>query len=145
MKKLIQIGSLLSLVVFFTVASASAQSSYGTEVNIPFAFTVGDQTYEPGAFIVRVEKLATGSAALSIEDTRTEETSRVLMNSNGDASSREIKLVFDTINGERYLTKVSTPDRSYAIFRSKSEKGAGEKARMKEKGAVEVGGGANFF
>ena len=48
-------------------------------------------------------------------------------------ASRDFKLVFDTIEGRRYLTKVRTSDRSYAIARPKVQK------------HVEASGGANLF
>lgn len=145
MKKFIQIGSLLSLLVLFTAGTTLAQVSFGTDVNIPFAFTVGDHSFDAGNYIVRFERLASGSATLSIQDTKTEEVERVLMNANGDSVTGEIKLVFDTIDGQRYLTKVNTPDRSYAVLRSKSEKDAAERVRAKEKGEAVIGGGANLF
>ena len=138
MKKIIQICSLLSLIVLFTVVSASAQS-YGSEVNIPFAFNVGDQSYESGDYMVRLEKLATGAATLSIQDVKTEEVHKVLMNASGDAASGEVKLMFDTINGQRYLTKISTPDRAYAVIKSKTERDASQTARNKAKEGAGVG------
>ena len=141
MKKLIQIGSLASLLVLFSVATF-AQSSYGADVNIPFAFAVGDHSYEAGNYIVRFDKLPSGPATLTIVDTKTEETQKVLMNSTGDGGSGDLRLVFDTVEGQRRLTSVKTPDRSYAIFKSKAEKDA-RKARIDK--AVETSGGANLF
>jgi hypothetical protein len=47
------------------------------------------------------------------------------MSAGGDAASSEIKLVFDTLDGQRYLTKVRTPDRSYALVVNKSRGGKG--------------------
>ena len=125
MKKLIQVSGLMGLLVILTAATTFAQTSYGTDINIPFAFTINDRSYEAGDYIVKIEKLVTGAASLSITDAKTEEVQRVLMNVNGDSVvSGEVKLVFDTIDGQRYLTKVRTPDRSYALLKSKAEKDA---------------------
>ena len=142
MKKFIQICSLLSLLVIFGAASANAQSGFGVDVEIPFDFSVGDQSYEAGNYIVKVDSLTTGTATLTIRDTKTDEVQRVLLNGNGDQAVGDIKLVFDNIAGRRVLTKVRTPSRGYALVRSKSEKNA-DKARSLSSPAI--GGSANMF
>ena len=124
MKKFIQIFSLFGLLVIFGTISASAQAGLGTEVNIPFAFHVGDQSYEAGSYIININRRITGASTLSIRDTKTDEQQTVLLSSNGEAAAGEVKLVFDTVEGRRYLTKVRTPDRSYGLYRVKAEKGA---------------------
>lgn len=141
MKKFIQIFSLFGLLVMFGVISASAQAGLGSEVDIPFAFNVGDQSYEAGSYIIQVNRRITGASTLSIRDTKTDEQQTVLLNSNGEAGTGEIKLVFDTVEGRRYLTKVRTPERSYALYKTKVEKDAA-KARGAAK-AVSVGAGAS--
>ena len=124
MKKFIQILSLLSLLVVFGAISASAQGGLGTEVEIPFAFNIGDQSYEAGNYIIKIDRRSTGASTLTIRDAKTDEQKILLLNSNGEAGSGEIKLVFDTVEGRRYLAKVRTPERSYALFRSKAERNA---------------------
>ena len=127
MKKFIQISALLSLLVLFNVAASYGQSQFGTDVKIPFAFNVGDQSYEPGNYILKFEKFSNNAATLTIQDTTNDKIQTVLMNVGGEAPSNEIKLVFDTLEGQRYLTKVRTPSRSYAIVMNKPEKNRGEK------------------
>ena len=116
MKKFIQVCSILSLLVVFGVVAASAQKSFGSDVEIPFAFNIGDRSYDAGHYIVKVESFGSGSAKLSIQDTDTEEIQTVLMNSNGDEPSESMKLVFDTVDGKRYLAKVRTSLRTFAII-----------------------------
>ena len=147
MKKLIQIGSLLSFVFLFTVVSANAQTSVGTEVEIPFAFNIGNQSYESGQYIVRLEKYATGSATLSITDTKRDEMQTVILNSNGDApgTSHEMKLVFDTIDGRRFLRKLQTSDRTYAVVRSRAERDAAKVRDARRSPEASIGGSANMF
>jgi hypothetical protein len=142
MKKFIQIGSLLTMLVLSTSIATFAQTGFGTDVKIPFAFMVGDRSYEAGEYIIRLERLVTGSATLTIQDTKTDEVQRVLLNANGDAASGDIKLVFDTVGGKKQLTKVATPDRSYAVVKTSREKDA---ARQDKAGAADIGGGANLF
>jgi len=135
MKKFIQISVLLSFLVLFNVAASYGQTHFGTDVNIPFAFNVGDQSYESGNYILKFERFSNGAATLTIEDTKNDKVQTVLMNAGGDAASSEIKLVFDTLDGQRYLTKVRTPARTYAVVNRKPEK------NRAESGA----GGANLF
>lgn len=140
MKRFIQICSLLSLLVIFGAASANAQTGYGVEVEIPFGFNVGDHSYESGSYIVRVNKLTSGSATLSIQDTKNETIRTVLLSGNGDGPATDVKLVFDTIEGRRTLTRVRTPDNSYALVRSKAKDRVGER-----RAAAAFGGSANLF
>jgi hypothetical protein len=142
MKKVIQIVSLLSLLVLFTAGSARAEDRFGTDVKIPFAFNVGDRSYEAGDYIIKLERLGNGTAALSIQNTKTDDIQRVLMNANGDNAADDVRLVFDTINGQRYLTKLRTTDRTYAIVGSKPGKDTAKAGKEK---APEIGGGANAY
>lgn len=139
MKKFIPIVSLFTLVFIFTAVSASAQSGYGTDIEIPFAFNVGDHSYEAGNYILKIEKLPAGAATLQIRDTKSNEMQTVLLNANGESAGSEMKLVFDMVDGRRYLTRVRTPERSYALIKSKAERDAAKRDAVK---AVEgsVGG-----
>ena len=144
MKKFIQICSLFSLLVLFTVGAATAQSGFGSDVEIPFAFNVGDHSYEAGNYVVKLTNLGTGSAALSIRDEKTDEVQTVLLNAQGDDRVAEIKLVFDMFEGRRYLTKISTPSRTYAVVKSRPDKNI-TRVRNVEKAAPSsvIGGSAN--
>jgi hypothetical protein len=142
MKNIIQVCSLLSLLVLFTAGAAVAQNGFGTNVDIPFAFNVGDHSYEAGEYIVKLDKMGTGMATLSIQNTKTDEIQRMLLNANGDAAADDVRLVFDTINGQRYLTRLKTTDRTYAIVGSKPDKDAAKVRKVK---AVETSGGANLY
>jgi hypothetical protein len=116
MKKLIQICSLLSLLLVFTAVSASAQSEYGSEVEIPFSFNVGDREYEAGNYIVKLNKLQTGAATIIISNPKTDSVQTVLARRSADSSDNAVKLVFDTVNGERVLSRVITPGGGFAIL-----------------------------
>lgn len=128
MKKFIQTFSLLSILVLGSVFSATAntaQPGFGAEVEIPFAFNVGDRAYEAGSYIVKLGRISDGTATLSIQDTKTDETQIVLVNANSERSGGyDLRLVFDTIEGQRYLTKVRSADKTFALFKTKSEKRA---------------------
>ncbi|HEV8591292.1 MAG TPA: hypothetical protein VGQ55_04250 [Pyrinomonadaceae bacterium] len=142
MKKLIQICSLLSLIVVFTAVSSFAQSMYGTDVKIPFAFNVGDKAYDAGDYIVKVQKQATGISLLSIQDTKTDDIQQRFLNVNGDAAGSELKLIFATIGGQKFLSKVETPNHGYSLPRGKVEKEARRASGTSSN--TSIGSGANF-
>ena len=132
MKKFIQICSILTLLVVFTVVSVSANTNngFGTEVEIPFAFNVGDRSYDAGDYIVRIQRLSDSTTAFSIQDTKTDEIQTVLLNNfNSDGSGGNINLVFDNVGGQKYLRKVQTADRTFALIKGKSEKNAAAVAK----------------
>lgn len=147
MKKFIQVCALLSLIVVSGAAvSVKAQSGFGTEVSIPFAFTVGDHTYEAGSYVLKLTKYSAGTASLSIVDTKTDEIQTVLLNANGDSAGDDIKLVFDKVEGRRYLSKVQTTERTYALLRSKAVRDAAKAAKNADKADSAVSGdAANLF
>lgn len=124
MKKLIQICSLLTLLVAFSIVSVSAQSNFGSEVEIPFAFQVADNSYEAGSYIVKVNKLTPSTAKLSIEDPETGKIQNVLMSITGESAGSEIKLVFDNYEGRRHLSKVRTTESTFAVAGLKGYKDA---------------------
>jgi hypothetical protein len=122
MKKFIQICSLLSLIVIFTMAASAsvARPEYGSEVAIPFSFNVANKAYTAGTYIVKLVKLPTGAATLSIYDTRTGDRQTVIVTANGDRAGNEVKLVFETAGGKKYLTKIQTPGDTFALVGSKT-------------------------
>lgn len=127
MKKFIQAFSLLSILVLGSVFSANAntaQPGFGSEVVIPFAFNVGDRAYEAGSYIVKFGRISEGTATLSIQDPKTDDMQIVLVNVNAEPSNGELRLVFDTIDGQKYLTKVRSSGKTFALLKTKSEKSA---------------------
>jgi hypothetical protein len=146
MKRFIQICSLLSLLVLFTGVSASANTGFGTEVEIPFAFTVGDRSYDAGNYIVKVDRLSSGTSTLTIQETKSGDMQTVLINVSSGNPSSQVKLVFDTIDGKKYLTRIQTADRTFAIAGSKVDRKAA-KSRNAEKvsSGAATSGGSDLF
>lgn len=138
MKKFIQICSLLSILVLFTVISVSANTGFGTEVEIPFAFTVGDRSYDAGSYIVRFERISSSTSSLTIQDTKNDGMQTVLLNMSSSSANGEMKLVFDTIEGKKYLTKVGLSNKTFAVIRPKVSNKANS-------GGAGTGGGADLF
>jgi hypothetical protein len=141
MKKLIQICSLLSLVFVFTAVSASAQSEYGSEVEIPFSFNAGDHAYAAGKYIVRLNKFQTGSASIVISDPKTNSVQTILAQRNAEDSDGTIKLVFETVSGEKVLSRVITPGGGFALHNRQPRNVAGRNKAVK----AEVVGLSDLF
>ena len=136
MKKFIQIWSVLTLLVAFTVvASAKTEVGFGTEVDIPFAFNVGDRSYEAGTYIVKFGRVSEGTATLSIQDLKNDSVQTVLVNVNNESARGDMRLVFDTIDGQKHLTKIRHNDKTFALQRGKSDKTVG----------VSIGSGADAY
>ena len=144
MKRFIQICSLLTLLVAFTVIPASANTGFGTEVKIPFAFTVGDRSYDAGNYIVKLERLSSGTSALTIQDTKSNDLQTVLVHVG--IPSNQLNLVFDTIEGKKYLTKIQTGERTFAVIPTKVDRKSA-KAGNSEKASIgaAISGGADLF
>ena len=113
MRKMIQVFSLLSLMFVFTAAGAFAQTGFGTEVEIPFAFNVGDRSYDAGHYIVKISRQGNGASLFSIQDTKTDDTQHILLNVNGDSVGSDWKLIFATI-GDRKV--VAAGDKGAAFW-----------------------------
>jgi predicted small secreted protein len=142
MKKFIQICSVLTLLVAFTVvASAKTEVGFGTEVEIPFAFNVGDKSYEAGTYIIKFGRLSAETATLSIQDVKEGKLQTVLVNVNNESGAGDMRLVFETINGQKYLSKVRHNDKTFALLKVKSEKNASVGAGAD----ASIGGSANLF
>jgi hypothetical protein len=146
MKRFIQICSLLSLLVLFTGASASANTGFGSEVEIPFAFTVGDRSYDAGNYIIKFDRLSSGTSTLTIQDAKSGDMQTVLIHVNSGNPGNQVKLVFDTIEGKKYLTKIQTVGRAYAVAGSKVDRKAAKSgiAEKTSSGAA-ISGGSDLF
>jgi biopolymer transport protein ExbD len=129
MKKFIQICSLFSLLFVFSATAAFAQGGTGSEVNIPFAFNIGDRAFDAGNYIVKVDHRS-GSAILSIQNTETDEMQSMIVKIGAQSTSGNVNLIFDNVNGQHYLSRINTPDRTYALLKSKAEKEAIKAQRL---------------
>lgn len=145
MKKLIQICSLLSLLVVFASIPASAQSEYGSEVEIPFAFSVGDRSYDEGKYIVKIARPQSGIATLSIQDPKTDSFQKVIVNSDVYNTDNAVKLVFDTVNSKKFLSRMVTPSGTFALSKRKAQRDDASRSKSRTSKAEAVIGGSNLF
>ena len=118
MKKILQLLSLFSLVFILSAVTASAQSEYGSEVLIPFEFNVGGRAYAPGKYTIKIGRLQSGNAAVTVDDRKHDRLQIVLAKQSGDPAAEDVNLVFDKINGVRTLSRIVTPVGGYALKRN---------------------------
>ena len=121
MKKLLQVGAILTVVFAFTAVAANAQINYGARVEVPFSFNVGEKTFEPGTYSVRIRKLATNSTvAMTISKAGSNVSQTVVLSSGCGERSDEVQLVFSDENGAKYLSGVTTADSAFALANAKA-------------------------
>ena len=116
MRKIIQLFSGLCVALAITV-SANAQSEYAGEVKFPFSFTFGDRHYDAGKYVVKVKRVQSGTAAISLEDPKNDSVQIVLAQKTGDSAVRDLDLVFEKAGGIRVLGRIVTPGGGYSVNR----------------------------
>lgn len=143
---MIQICSLLSLLVVFASISASAQSEYGREVEIPFAFSVGDRSYDEGKYVVRIARLQSGIATLSIQDPKTDSFQKVIVNADVSNTDNGVKLVFDTVENKKVLSRLVTPSGTFALSKRKAQREDANRLKLRTtKAEAAIAGGSGLF
>ena len=129
MKKFIQICSLLTLVVVFSVVSTKAQTIRRYEANIPFAFNIAGKSYEAGTYTMKLSN-AYGVKVMTLVN----DQNRVLQNfyvlDRGDGAAKNSFLRFIRNDGELSLAKVFTTEKSFTVA------GASQKSKAFKNGAT---------
>lgn len=122
MKKLIQVCSMLSLVIVFSIVSANAQTVKQYAAEIPHDFNVGQKSYQAGSYVIKISKVSINVLALSLEDKGKNNLQTILVRQNGNAVKGEPKLVFTQYDNHRFLTGMSTQEMGLSIVVSKGDK-----------------------
>ncbi len=91
MKKLIQICSLLSLIVFFSIVSVQAQTVKQYAAEIPHDFNIGQKSYQAGSYTIKVSKVSLNVVSLSLEDKEKNNLQTILVRQNSNVAKREPK------------------------------------------------------
>ena len=122
MKKLIQVCSILSLIVVFSIVSANAQTVKQYAAEIPYDFNIGQKSHQAGSYIIKVSKLSTSAISLSLQDKNQNNLQTILVRENGNIAKREPKLVFTSYDNHRFLTGISMQEMGLSIVVSKNAK-----------------------
>jgi len=122
MKRSIQVSVLAIAMLMVGCVAASAQTSFGAKVNVPFSFNVGTKSYEPGEYTIRVNHAVYGASQLVIQGSRIERSQTVLLSNSAGSNDGEQKLIFGVENGVKYLSGITTE--AYAFSLAERPKGA---------------------
>ena len=116
MKKIIQIFSVLSLLVVFSCVAAKAQTVEHYAAKIPFNFNIGQKSFEPGDYFIKVARYTTGTVTLSLEDNENRNLQTVLVRRNGDTAKNKPQIIFTRSENRLFLSKMFMTDMGLSIF-----------------------------
>ena len=137
MKKIIQIVSFLALVFVMAGAEVQAQRTYKIDANVPYDFTIGDQQFEAGKYVLRVRRSSNGASLAELRDSRHRVIYEGFLLDGGDTGNGKANLVFDRSGSVAKLTQIRTGDKGFAINESvKSDRGvniASKKSKDKDR------------
>ncbi len=122
MKKLIQVCSILSLVVVFSIVSAQAHTVKQYAAEIPYDFNIGQKSYQAGSYVIKISRISSNIVSLSLEDKEKNNLQTILVRENGNTTKHEPKLVFTRYDNQRFLTGMSMQEMGLSIVVSKDDK-----------------------
>ena len=105
-----------------SAATANAQSAQSVDANVPFNFTVGDETYAAGTYKLQVLSDTAGGSIIRINDDKGNVLRTVVATQNGAAAVEKSELVFERRGNDRYLVGISLPERGLRLAGSKKER-----------------------
>jgi hypothetical protein len=105
-KKLYSTFAMLGLALLMAVVSVSAQSSGKLEVNIPFEFQIGSQTFPAGEYSVK--RLSQNSVLVRSADGHLSAIAQtpISITSNASEKATQEKLVFNQYGNQYFLSQV---------------------------------------
>lgn len=115
MKKFIQIVSFLALVFVMAGTEVNAQSVTKINAVIPYDFSIGDEQFEAGKYVMRVKRMQNGVNLIELRDSSHRVVHESYALENGDPGTGKANLVFDRSGSVAKLTQVRTGDRGFAI------------------------------
>jgi hypothetical protein len=122
MKKIIQFFSLFTFALIVSAATVNAQTAKSVDANVPFNFTVGNETYAAGTYKLQVISDSAGGSLVTINDDKGNTLQTVVATQNGAAAVGKSELVFERRGNERYLVCISLPERGLQFANSKRQR-----------------------
>lgn len=124
-KQNLRIFLMFGLFAILAVANAHAQTSRVQKANIPFSFTVADQTFPAGEYIVERVNPSSDKAALAIKSADGRMNRIVLtIPVQAGRTQENARLVFNHYGDHYFLAEVWTPadNTGMALPQSRSER-----------------------
>lgn len=110
MKKIINYFAVICFAAILFSGSVLANSTRMVRVEIPFDFTVGSRTFQPGTYSIEIAKDSSGGATITIVDRDLVRVQTVSARVNGRRSTSGLSLVFGNTGGKRYLSEIVSVD-----------------------------------
>jgi hypothetical protein len=135
MKKIIQIVSFLALVFVMAGVDVQAQRTTRIDANIPYDFTVGDQQFDAGKYVMRLRRSTTGATVAELRDSQHRIVYEAFVLDSGDTGNGKANLVFDKSGSVARLSQIRTGEKGYSIHESTgADRGVNLASRKKDKG-----------
>jgi len=132
MKRFIQFLSFAFIAMVVSVAAVSAQSSQKFKADIPFDFSVGENTYAAGTYNVRVVKNSSYTGLLTLSDKDGKVLERLLVSPDAVSFGDESLFTFTRAGDKRFLTKISCAEAGYAVrISDKADRSAAKRSAEK--------------
>ena len=124
MKKIAwHICSLIGMMFLLTVVSAQAQTTGRYRAHIPFDFTIGQETFQAGDYVIALAKPDSDRTTLRLINRTTGKSWLVAtMPKNVSDKLEAANLVFNRYGDQYFLRQILTPDYGMQFFKAKNEK-----------------------
>lgn len=137
MKRFLQFFSFIAIGLVFSAVSAQAQSVTKVEAEVPFAFTIGDKTFEAGKYDLKLINNASGSTRIQLTDEDGKVMHSAIALRNGSDTNERAELVFDVNGADRVLSGITTNEAGYTLPKFKKSKSVTIRASVPLKRADE--------
>lgn len=123
MRKIINFFAVICFAAVLFSGSVLANTTRKVRVEIPFDFTVGSRTFQPGTYSIEIAKDSSGGATITIVDRDLVRIQTVSARVNGKRNASGPSLVFGNIGGKRYLSEIVSVDYGILLPVSSGRKG----------------------
>lgn len=115
MRHVIQMLSLAVILGGISVA-ANGQSTTKVQAEMPFEFSIGDRSYEPGRYQMRVTRAGSSHSVLQLINEKGEVIHATLVRKDDAKKAAKSSLAFDVKGDRRRLSSLRTGKHQYQIL-----------------------------
>jgi len=115
MKKIIRFTAFMCAIVGASFLVTNAQINPAGNVNVPFSFTAGTQTFEAGDYNVSIVKSGS-SATVKLHRLGSKEVGTVLLQEFRSETSDGLDLIFGEESGIKYLAGITASNTRYLLL-----------------------------
>ena len=109
------------LAMLLAAVSVQAQTVRTYQADIPFDFTIGDDTYAAGEFVISLERPNYLADILTIRNPEGDRLQRAAVMKNGNRSETDkTTLVFDRYDDEYVLIQIVSPEFGFSAPKSET-------------------------